>query len=89
MMWFSKFSFSFPILLLLVGDVVAAASAPRLHKQQACEHNGTVARKEWGEMAVAERINYTDAVKCLTRKPPRLPTKDYPGVRSRFDDFVA
>lgn len=42
-----------------------------------------------GEMAVSERINYTDAVKCLTRKPPRLPTKDYPGVRSRFDDFVA
>ncbi len=40
-------------------------------------------------MAPAERKNYTDAVSCLTRKPPRLPTAEYPGVRSRFDDFVA
>jgi tyrosinase len=40
-------------------------------------------------MAPAERKNYTDAVLCLTRKPPRLPTAEYPGVRSRFDDFVA
>lgn len=42
-----------------------------------------------GEMAPAERKNYTDAVLCLTRKPPRLSTAEYAGVRSRFDDFVA
>lgn len=40
-------------------------------------------------MASADRKNYIDAVLCLTRKPPRLPTAEYPGVRSRFDDFVA
>ncbi|GLI80797.1 hypothetical protein PoHVEF18_009154 [Penicillium ochrochloron] len=40
-------------------------------------------------MASAERKNYTDAVLCMTRKPPRLSTTEYPGVRSRFDDFVA
>lgn len=82
MIWFSL------LLFLVVGEAFAA-SPSTLYKHQACERNGTVVRKEWGEMAVAERINYTDAVKCLTRKPPRLPTKDYPGVRSRFDDFVA
>jgi tyrosinase len=48
-----------------------------------------VANSSRGEMAPAERKNYTDAVLCLTRKPPRLPTAEYPGVRSRFDDFVA
>lgn len=42
-----------------------------------------------GEMAPAERKNYTDAVLCLARKPPRLSTALFPGVRSRFDDFVA
>lgn len=40
-------------------------------------------------MAPAEQKNYTDAVLCLARKPPRLPAAEYPGVRSRFDDFVA
>jgi tyrosinase len=40
-------------------------------------------------MAPAERKNYTDAVLCMTRKPPRLSTAEYSGVRSRFDDFVA
>lgn len=40
-------------------------------------------------MAPTERISYTDAVLCLQRLPPHLPTAEYPGVRSRFDDFVA
>lgn len=40
-------------------------------------------------MAPAERKNYTDAVLCMARKPPRLSTAEYPGVRSRLDDFVA
>ncbi|KAJ5167769.1 N-acetyl-6-hydroxytryptophan oxidase ivoB [Penicillium canariense] len=40
-------------------------------------------------MLPAKRISYTNAVLCMTRTPPRLPTTAYPGVRSRFDDFVA
>ncbi|KAF7717663.1 Uncharacterized protein PECH_002957 [Penicillium ucsense] len=40
-------------------------------------------------MTPTERKSYTDAVLCLARKPPRLSTALYPGVRSRFDDFVA
>ncbi|KAF3387274.1 hypothetical protein F1880_001207 [Penicillium rolfsii] len=40
-------------------------------------------------MLPAERIGYTNAVLCLMRAQPRLPTQEYPGVRSRHDDFVA
>lgn len=41
------------------------------------------------QLAPAERIGYTSAVRCLQELPPQLPTAEYPGVRSRFDDFVA
>ncbi|KAG0146059.1 hypothetical protein CROQUDRAFT_44897 [Cronartium quercuum f. sp. fusiforme G11] len=37
----------------------------------------------------AERKEYTDAVLCLQSKPPRTNTHDAPGVKSRYDDFVA
>lgn len=40
-------------------------------------------------MPPAQRISYTNAVWCLMKKPPQLRTEDYPGVRNRFDDFVA
>ncbi|KAJ5493355.1 N-acetyl-6-hydroxytryptophan oxidase ivoB [Penicillium diatomitis] len=43
-----------------------------------------------GELSPAERIHYTDAVRCLMRLPPKLAAVgSFPGVRSRFDDFVA
>ncbi|KAJ5565778.1 hypothetical protein N7535_007416 [Penicillium sp. DV-2018c] len=42
-----------------------------------------------GELKRAERIDYTDAVLCMQRRPQHLPREDYPGVRNRFDDFVA
>ncbi|KAJ5644069.1 domain di-copper centre [Penicillium longicatenatum] len=73
-------------LLLSLGTLVSAAWVT---PQPACNPHNMVIRKEWGEMAPAERINYTDAVLCLQRLPPHLPTAKYPGVRSRFDDFVA
>lgn len=42
-----------------------------------------------GELSRAERIAYTDAVLCMQRQPQHLPREEYPGVRNRFDDFVA
>lgn len=42
-----------------------------------------------GELERAERIDYTNAVLCLQGKPQHLPREEYPGVRNRFDDFVA
>lgn len=42
-----------------------------------------------GELLPSERIDYTNAVLCLQRQPAHLPNEEFPGVRSRFDDFVA
>lgn len=41
------------------------------------------------EMIAAERIDYTSAVVCLHHKPAQLPSAEFPGVKSRLDDFVA
>lgn len=40
-------------------------------------------------MPPAHRVGYTDAIWCLMKKAPQLPTEEFPGVRNRFDDFVA
>jgi tyrosinase len=42
-----------------------------------------------GELTPAERIEYTDAVLCMQKQPQHLPREEFPGVRNRFDDFVA
>ncbi|KAJ9669504.1 hypothetical protein H2201_000371 [Coniosporium apollinis] len=36
-----------------------------------------------------EKRNYIDAILCLSEKPGKTPPEDYPGVRNRYDDFVA
>jgi tyrosinase len=41
-----------------------------------------------GSLSNKERKAYTDAVLCLQAKQARYPTSVFPGVRSRFDDFV-
>ena len=44
-------------------------------------------------MPMHERREYTNAVLCLQEKPSRFSMRpdaeDFPGVKSRFDDFVA
>lgn len=40
-------------------------------------------------LELAERLQYIEAVKCLMEKPPQTSTKDVPGVRNRFEDFLA
>jgi hypothetical protein len=40
-------------------------------------------------MNAAERIDYTSAVVCLHHKPAQLSNAEFPGVKSRLDDFVA
>ncbi|KAJ5103928.1 N-acetyl-6-hydroxytryptophan oxidase ivoB [Penicillium argentinense] len=79
MIWFKY------LLLIAFGEVVVAS----LRHYGQCRPEETTVRKEWGEMLPAERTSYIKAIKCLTKKPPRLSTAEYPGVRSRFDDFAA
>ncbi|CZT11605.1 hypothetical protein WAI453_004635 [Rhynchosporium graminicola] len=54
-----------------------------------CNIRNIAIRREFGDLSKKERKAYTDAVQCLTNKPARTPTSLFPGVRSRFDDFVA
>ena len=41
-----------------------------------------------GDLSKPERKAYLDAVVCLTQKPSKLDSKQYPGAKSRYDDFV-
>ncbi|KAF7596004.1 hypothetical protein BBP40_003783 [Aspergillus hancockii] len=42
-----------------------------------------------GELKEAERLDYINAIWCLRHRPSVLPNDEFPGVRDRFDDFVA
>ncbi|USP79155.1 Di-copper centre-containing protein [Curvularia clavata] len=53
-----------------------------------CNRDTVAVRKEFGDLTKAERKAYTNAVKCLLESPSKLPTGQYPGAKSRYDDFV-
>lgn len=40
------------------------------------------------DLTVAQREEYIQAVLCLQKKPPKADKTKYPGVMSRYDDFV-
>ncbi|KAF1999790.1 Di-copper centre-containing protein [Amniculicola lignicola CBS 123094] len=48
-----------------------------------------IVRKEWRTLSKSARLNYLDAVHCLLSTPPLTPLSAAPGIRSRYDDFVA
>ncbi|KAE9968346.1 hypothetical protein BLS_005896 [Venturia inaequalis] len=54
-----------------------------------CTIENAIKRREWGNLSVNERARYIEAVLCLSKKPPITPLSEFPGVRSRYDDFVA
>ncbi|EAW25737.1 tyrosinase family protein [Aspergillus fischeri NRRL 181] len=54
-----------------------------------CTRETANVRKEWAALTPTERIDYIDALHCLAEKPPVYDTQTYPGVRTRWDDFVA
>jgi tyrosinase len=54
-----------------------------------CSWSNVKIRREWGSLSAKQRIEYTNAVKCLQSKPARTPASAAPGAKTRFDDFVA
>ncbi|KAF2843002.1 Di-copper centre-containing protein [Patellaria atrata CBS 101060] len=54
-----------------------------------CNSKNIAVRKEWSSLTKAQRLKYINAVKCLATKQPKTPLAKAPGVRSRYDDFVA
>ncbi|KAI0120706.1 tyrosinase [Xylariales sp. AK1849] len=65
------------------------AQAALVNASSTCNSSNIVVRKPWGSLSETDRKGYTDAVLCLQSLPPKTPLSLVPGVRSRFDDFVA
>ncbi|TEY44945.1 hypothetical protein BOTCAL_0340g00120 [Botryotinia calthae] len=77
-------------------DKLAAKGLAKLAAYQAihyphstCTIKNAIKRREWSDLSGQDRIAYTNAVLCLQSKKPITPSEVVPGVRSRFDDFVA
>ncbi|KAK8102402.1 tyrosinase [Apiospora sp. TS-2023a] len=86
-------------------DLLAKQSLSRLHDvlvdgtlqkklaehdvAQTCTLQNAAVRREYSTLTTKEKLAYTSAIKCLMAKPPRTPLEKAPGVRSRYDDFVA
>ncbi|KAL6150286.1 hypothetical protein ACJBU6_10585 [Exserohilum turcicum] len=45
-------------------------------------------RREWGDISAREKRAYIAAVQCLIKRPSQLDPVQYPGAKSRFDDFI-
>ncbi|KAL4862790.1 hypothetical protein BDV12DRAFT_207005 [Aspergillus spectabilis] len=56
---------------------------------QQCTRETANVRKEWAALTSEERLDYIDALHCLADTPPIYDQETYPGVRTRWDDFVA
>lgn len=54
-----------------------------------CNSTTIARRQEYGSLTAAQQIAYTDAVLCLQNKTANTPVSLVPGVRTRYDDFVA
>ncbi|TKA30059.1 hypothetical protein B0A50_02778 [Salinomyces thailandicus] len=69
------------------------ASANMQYSADACTYESASVRAEWRTLDEATRKSFTDAVTCLsTMEPTHMKAEeasDYPGVKSRFDEFVA
>jgi tyrosinase len=42
-----------------------------------------------GDISTAEKKAYIAAVQCIAKAPSKLSAAQYPGAKTRFDDFVA
>lgn len=58
-----------------------------------CTYENASVRREWRTLPEATRKSFTDAVTCLQNHAPthmtNLEGPNYPGVKSRFDEYVA
>lgn len=88
-----------PVYPLDVVDKLEEATMPKVDaymakkisagKNNKCTLETAAVRREWSDMSEAQRQEYTAAIKCLTKLPPRSDKTRFPGALSRYDDFVA
>ncbi|PYH90900.1 tyrosinase, partial [Aspergillus ellipticus CBS 707.79] len=57
-----------------------------------CHFESARLRREWRDLTLASRKEFTDAVQCLQSRPTNISAetqKTYQGVKTRYDEFVA
>ncbi|KAL2062516.1 hypothetical protein VTL71DRAFT_6782 [Oculimacula yallundae] len=54
-----------------------------------CSLRDVVIRRNWDHLSPDDRTSYINAVLCLMNRPSLLNQEQYPGAKSRYDDFVA
>ncbi|KAG9189321.1 tyrosinase [Alternaria panax] len=66
-----------------------AAIDAAVAKSATCTKDKLRVRREWGDTTASEKRAYIAAVQCINKAPSKLSATQYPGARTRFDDFVA
>ncbi|PSR90369.1 hypothetical protein BD289DRAFT_366202 [Coniella lustricola] len=56
---------------------------------QTCSLSNVAVRKDYTSLTTAEKLDYISAVNCMFASPSLTPSAEAPGVRSRYEDFVA
>jgi len=57
-------------------------------KSKNCTKDKLSVRKEWGDLSRKDRRAYIESFLCLLKTPSKLDPKQFPGAKSRYDDFV-
>ncbi|KAI0147191.1 Di-copper centre-containing protein [Xylariaceae sp. FL1272] len=70
-------------------DKGKAALDAQLAKSTTCTNDTLQVRREWGDISADDKKAYIKAVLCLTTSPSKLDATQYPGAKTRYDDFVA
>ncbi|KAL2175532.1 uncharacterized protein P884DRAFT_301613 [Thermothelomyces heterothallicus CBS 202.75] len=60
----------------------------QLAKSMTCTKEKLQVRREWGDISAEEKKTYIAAMLCIMEKPSRLDPNQFPGAKSRYDDFV-
>ncbi|KAK4199830.1 hypothetical protein QBC40DRAFT_328034 [Triangularia verruculosa] len=59
-----------------------------LAKSKTCTKANLRVRREWGDISAAEKKSYIAALLCLMEKPSKLNPTQFPGAKTRYEDFV-
>lgn len=54
-----------------------------------CTLENAGVRREWGDMTVEQRADFVNATYCLMTSPSKGPQDQFPGARTRYDDFMS
>jgi len=73
------------VVFALSVDILAAAVPGTVQYGITCKN--PLIRKEWRKLKTEEKQDYIHAVKCLQKLPTKSDPYQYPGARTRYDDF--